>query len=340
MTHLGEGRVALETDAVHAMFRTHADEHDLPLHSDGTALQLELWGTWVTARPDGPRRTHLTLRAPDAGLLDVLREAVTGHMETLGTLPDWEGITVGAHPANMRLATVAAVTEVSPRFRRIRLTGDLARFAGEGLHLRLLLPPEGTDTAYDVPVQWPVLDDKGRTRWPEGAAALHRPVYTVRRIGAAGDWLDVDVYLHQGGRTTDWTARTTPGDRIGLMGPGGGGIPQEPHLGLWGDETALPAIARILECLPADTRGSACISVPAADLPDLAHPAGMRLTRVDSGAALLADLAASPLPEDGGFAWIGAEKSDVAHARAALAARGLPRTRSLAAAYWSRDAGM
>ena len=48
-----------------------------------------------------------------------------------------------------------------------------------------------------------------------------------------------------------------PGDRIGVVGPGGGGLVEAEWYLFAGDETALPAIGRMLEHLPATAKGTA-----------------------------------------------------------------------------------
>ena len=92
----------------------------------------------------------------------------------------------------------------------------------------------------------------GRTRWPEGADALHRPVYTV--AAQQDDWLDFDIFRHDGSPTCDWAEAARPGDTVGVIGPGGGWCPEAPRLWLFGDETALPAIARMLDLARGEVR--------------------------------------------------------------------------------------
>lgn len=223
-------------------------------------------------------RARLRLDAGSAAGLQNLRDTL-GHLleEAEGGLADrleWqaEGDLEGRLPHNFRIAEVLSVTRISPSFMRLRLVAeDLDYLARNGLHIRLLQPRDPS-----APV-WPRLNRNGRTVWP-GATDLHMPVYTIRAIDAAQGWLDVDVYLHGHGRTCAWVQSVKAGAVIGLTGPGGGWLPETEKLCLGGDETALPVIARILECAGPATRGHAILSVcdPAIITP-LAGPSGVQV---------------------------------------------------------------
>lgn len=237
---------------------------------------------------------------------------------------------------NLILAQVESLRQISPGFRRLRLySDDLARFGPDALHFRLLLPPRDR-----APV-WPCQGDDGRTLWPEGADALHRPVYTFRALDTGAGWADVDIFLHEGGRVTDWTAQARPGETVGLMGPAGRALGKPDWIALFGDETALPAIARHLAVLPRQTRGAAFILCDPADRQTLAHPPGMALHWLNRGAgdtlgAALSDLA---LPPGGDrLVWFAAEKTEADRARTLLhELRGLTRQETHVTAYWRRD---
>ncbi|CAH1650884.1 Fe(3+)-hydroxamate ABC transporter permease FhuB [Hyphomicrobiales bacterium] len=86
---------------------------------------------------------------------------------------------------------------------------------------------------------------------PLSLIGLARRVYTIRAIDHARKELAIDVVLHDDSVGSNWARNAEPGDRAGLLGPGGGDvIPADWYL-LCGDETALPAIARIAAELPA-----------------------------------------------------------------------------------------
>ncbi len=278
----------------------------------------------------------LTLRAESESRLYVLQQMVFFRLDQLGedVQVEWERVDAGATPPNFIHATVAQVTQISPNFRRVRVTSpDLARYASGGLHFRLALPPLGR-----API-WPRIGADGRTIWPEGEDMLHRPVYTARALDAAAGWLDFDVFLHEGGRTTEWTAAVAPGARIGLMGPTGREAPEAGWIALFGDETALPAVIRLLEALPATARGQAfLLTGDPADRQPVAAPAGVELNWLTRGQTpgLVEALGALEPPADDRFVWFAAEKAEAEAARRILReGRGFGRRETSVTAYWS-----
>ena len=112
--------------------------------------------------------------------------------------------------------------------------------------------------------------------WPQGGRRAERFTGTgiagVAWMGAAGDdqpelmvtaeaiaggvELEVelpDVVLHGRGAAASWAEGARPGDRAAISGPARGYTP-DPEAGAYilaGDETAIPAIAQLLEALPA-----------------------------------------------------------------------------------------
>jgi NADPH-dependent ferric siderophore reductase len=117
-----------------------------------------------------------------------------------------------------------------------------------------------------------------------------------------------------------------------------------------GDETALPAISRILAAAPASTRGTALLEVagPAEEQP-LTAPDGVVvrwLHRADTPpgeSTLLADAVAAIERPDGDdvFAWVAAESGAVRAIRADLRGRwGLGRAQHHAIGYWRRGRAM
>lgn len=87
--------------------------------------------------------------------------------------------------------------------------------------------------------------------------------YTIRRLRAERQEVDVDFVLHgETGPASRWATRAKPGDRVQISGPNrqardiGGGFEWKPpraprQVLLMADETALPALAGILEQLAA-----------------------------------------------------------------------------------------
>ena len=259
--------------------------------------------------------------AVDAAALQNIRDYllyILDHVAPgLAASGDWQGdVARNRVPPNFATATVRRVWRVAPRFLRVEL--DCAATTrldeGRGMHFSLLLPPAGR-----APV-WPRLDDNGRTVMPSGADLLHRAVYTFVDLDRAQGRFTFDVFEHEGGRTTAWAQAAQPGEVVGISGPGSGDFPPGQDLLIAGDETALPAIRRILQHSPADRRGRAIVEVGTAeDICDLPRPAGMDLTWLvrSRGQALWDVLASAPLPDaTGGHVWIAAEKDLVRRAKA------------------------
>lgn len=190
--------------------------------------------------------------------------------------------------------TVTAVARLSPSFTRIEFGGpELADFGTDGpfydQRIKFIFPPAGGvlprldigDSWYQA---WLALPDEER-----GAMRT----YSVRDL--VGDGMDtrliVDFVLHlvpgATGPASTWASTAAPGDRLLVIGPRRGapssGIEFRPgdadRLLLAGDETAVPAIGRILADLPADASGAAFLEVPtAADILPIDAPAGVEVT--------------------------------------------------------------
>lgn len=175
---------------------------------------------------------------------------------------DGDGQAIPSLP-NLRLLTVKRLAQVTPSMRRIVFHAEnLARFADdENYHLRLLLP--GLDGGELI---LPVLTADGTVFWgPEGERAIMRK-YTIRDVSPEKNEIVIDFVLHQdGGPGSRFAGKAKINDQIGAIGPGGGSGVKSKGYASWnlfaGDETALPAIARLIENLPAHANGRAFIEV-------------------------------------------------------------------------------
>jgi NADPH-dependent ferric siderophore reductase len=166
--------------------------------------------------------------------------------------------------------------------------------------------------------------------------------YTPRRHDAARRELTIEFDLHANGPAARWAAAARPGQRAAIGGPRGSFVvapDHDWHL-LVGDETALPAIARRLEELPARTRAIVVLHVAdPADRRPLPTAAQLDQHWVDSDAALLAAVRALALPPGEGYAWCAGEASVMAELRRLLVdEKGHDRRAIRAAAYWKRGA--
>ncbi len=252
----------------------------------------------------------------------------TGHGIDAGTVPYF------------REMTVVSATTLTPHMRRVTLKGDVDHFACGGLHVRLLMPPAGRAP------RWPRLSPEGRLIWPAGADAVVPRVYTVRRIDVARGTLDLDIVIHDGADTpgSTWALTVAPGAVVGLMGPGGGDVPPGRRLLLAGDETALPAIARILEALPGHAHATVLVEVAdAGEEQPLQSAAAFDVTWLHRGAARTLEAAvraqALPVDDPDGFVWIACEHTPARALRNWLRREvGFDRERQTVAAYWRRGA--
>lgn len=219
---------------------------------------------------------------------------------------------------------VRAVERISPSFVRVELGSPaLADFGVDGplydQRIKLVFP--GTEGFEGVRAarEQAAVDDGWMAQWyarPEEERGYMR-TYTVREVLGEGEntRLVVDFVLHTDGAHGpggDWAESARVGDRVVTLAPRRGfpfgGIEFAPgeasSLLLVGDETALPAIARILEDLPGDARGAAFVEVPVAeDEQQLRRPAGVTLTWVArEGRARGVDLSAAVLDHLGAHA--------------------------------------
>ncbi|TNJ47482.1 siderophore-interacting protein [Phaeobacter sp. B1627] len=321
-----------------------AKEHDLPLITNtDQEIQIETaYGNYSFVRQGAD--SSVLVGSTRADWLYVLKESLSDTIAHLS--PDtaskilWSdaGDSAGCLPPNFQFITVQDVSQLPGGFLRVVCQAeDLAHFTTDAIHFRLALP--APDLAYP---EWPYQSETGATVWPKGAASLHRPVYTVRDLNAESGRLVFDIFEHDGGRATEWARSVTPGSRVGLTGPGGGGIPQTESITIYSDETGFPAVARILAALPPTARGRAVLEHTCPDsksypLPDHAgievihHPA-------DSGQ----DLGDVAIAEMAAFAdhmiWFASEKSATQKLRAQIKACGINSKDHYIAAYWTRPA--
>lgn len=248
--------------------------------------------------------------------------------------------------AKLRRLTVQRVQRIASNMVRLSLAGEeLAGFTSHGFddHVKIFVP-----AAAGVPLVLPVLGADGPS-YPEGAAKPAMRDYTPRRYDAEAGVLDVDFVIHEAGPATAWAAQAKPGDVIGVGGPRGSMvIPTQFdwHL-LVGDDTAIPAIGRRLEELPAATRALAIVEVDGKhDRQSFDSAAEIQVIWVhrdgaEAGAAerLLEALRSATFPQGDYFAWAAAEATVAKAIRNHLVdERGANRQWVKAAGYWRRGA--
>ncbi|MFE7593724.1 siderophore-interacting protein [Kitasatospora sp. NPDC057512] len=248
----------------------------------------------------------------------------------------------------LRVARTAGLT---PHLVRVTLTGEsLTGFVNGGLdqRIKLLLPLPGQSE----PLIPPGDGDFGWYQsWRETDPRV-RPVlrtYTVRGRRFDPDEIDIDIAVHGDlGPGSRWAATAAPGDRVVVCGPAveqAGGVefrlPADPGwVLLAGDESALPAIAAILEELPAHlpVRVFAEVDGPAEEAYLPARRAGVEtvwLHRRSGAPGLTGAVRAADLPDGRPYAWIAGEAASVRELRRHLVGeRGMDRRAVCFMGYW------
>ncbi|MBO9548776.1 siderophore-interacting protein [Pseudomonas sp.] len=237
------------------------------------------------------------------------------------------------HEIRQRRLQVLRVTELTPRMRRITLGGaELQGFTSLGSddHIKLLF----AETAE----QQQAIDARNLGR--DGGARPTMREYTPRRIDLVANELDIDFVLHGDGPASTWAAQAAPGQTLDIAGPRASMVVPDifdSYL-LVGDETAIPAIGRRLEELPAGRRVLTVIQIEDEQerqpLPSAAQVEVIWVKRDEDLLALLKDLA---LPEGKLYSWVALEKSLTRLTKALLLEKGVAEDALKAAAYWRAD---
>jgi NADPH-dependent ferric siderophore reductase len=219
------------------------------------------------------------------------------------------------HDLKLREVTVARINRVSPGFASITFQGEaLADF---------------TSLSFDDHVKFMFNDANGEQV---------RRDYTPRRVDRDAREIDIEFALHGHGGAAEWARNATIGQSAIIGGPRGSMIlplAMDWHL-LIGDDSALPAVTRRLEELPAGARVVAVLLVDTADRRTFTTRAGARIHWVDSDDALLQVLKDLPLQPGAGLAWGGGEAALMARVRQVLVETGMPRQAAKVSAYWKR----
>jgi NADPH-dependent ferric siderophore reductase len=223
------------------------------------------------------------------------------------------------HELKLRDLQVAAIDAISPGFLAISFRGDaLADFTSLGFDDHVKIMFDGADGA--------------------NGEQLRRD-YTPRRFSREARELVIEFALHGDGAASDWARCAKVGDRLLIGGPRGSMI-LPLALGwhvLVGDATALPAISRRLEELPAGSRAFVFVLADEADRRAFGGAAQAEVHWAGSNEELLAALDGLTLPApDTGFAWGGGEASLMARVRQVLIDKGEPKQHMRVSAYWKQ----
>lgn len=262
-------------------------------------------------------------------------------------------------------ARVARTEALSPTFLRVVLTGEGFEHVGDTCldqRAKIVLP-----LADDGFAHFPD-DENWYPAWRQLPDARRNPfrTVTVRRVRPDAREVDVDIALHGDlGPLSRWASGCRPGDPCLFVGPDARS-PEAARVGLeWrpgharrvlvaGDETAVPAIASILEKAPDDLVGDAWLEVPTDDdrlelvapagvtlhwLPRAGRPHGDLLVEALTGSAaraedsedVLWDVADAPGER---YAWIAGEAGAVRTLRRHLVASGWDKVDVSFMGYW------
>jgi NADPH-dependent ferric siderophore reductase len=222
------------------------------------------------------------------------------------------------HEPRRRELDVAAVDRLSPGFLGITFTGEsLADFVSDSFddHVKFLVPDAGGTLV-------------GRD-------------YTPRRFSRADRTLRIEFAMHGDGHVDRWARQAAVGQRVTVGGPRGSMIiPTDYawHL-LAGDSSALPAICRRLEDLPADAHAIVVVHAAEEDRRELSSAARLEIRWVSTAEALVTAIRELPLAAGEGFAWAAGEAAVMARLRQVLLQdRHHPREAMRVASYWKRGA--
>lgn len=258
-------------------------------------------------------------------------------------------------PITTRHLEVLRVADVTPGMRRVTLGGaqlrahvaangyPVADFRSDGFddELKLLLRhPDLTEAL------GPTQND-GILNWPQRSPHLVMRTYTVRRWDPVAGELDLDFVVHGVGAATTWARRVAPGESVQIAGPKmSAGLPVGADWFLVaGDETALPAIGRLLESWPPGLRGQVLIEISDdAHRQELPTPDGVTVAWLSREGAepgtttVLSDaLRGLDWPDGRVFAWVAGESLTLAPIRRWLRDdRGLGRDQMDVTGYWRR----
>nr|WP_315259535.1 siderophore-interacting protein [uncultured Duganella sp.] len=218
------------------------------------------------------------------------------------------------HELKLRELQVSKVDRLTPNY--ISVT-----FKGETLH-------DFVSASYDDHVKFFVSEEARRD-------------FTPRSYDNVAGELTIEFALHDTGAASDWARQAAPGQIANIGGPRGSMIiPMDYawHV-LAGDVTALPAIRRRLEELPADARVQVLVCGEEAAALPFRSEAQVALQHYAGSGELLAAIRALQLPAGEGFFWFAGEAAVAAQVRdAVFTDKGHPRDASRISAYWKQGA--
>jgi NADPH-dependent ferric siderophore reductase len=197
-----------------------------------------------------------------------------------------------------RNVVVHSATQITPRLRRIVATGELEDWdpAEPGAHFKVFVPQPGA-----------------------GEPAMR--TYTVRDFKPGA--LTIDFALHGDGPATSWAQAAETGAEFQISGMARSGFAPDPASEWFvflADHAALPAVAAILESLPAGLETLVIVELhdpqDALQLESEAELEIRWLTEAGApGEQLIAAARELTLPDGGGEVWVGCEAGQMRQVR-------------------------
>ncbi|WP_159948882.1 DUF2218 domain-containing protein [Rhizobium sp. 18065] len=341
--------IAVPVNAQHMLDEVfeHFDEHaDVRREDTAVFLSTEIGIAEIRIVDD---KLAIELSCPSHQALQIARGVIAEHLFMFaGDDPfelGWSDAVATTVPPTLREIAIVRAETVTPHMRRLTVTcDDVTSYLEGGLHVRLLMPPKNRK-----PV-WPSIGTDGRLCWPKGEDELGVRIYTIRAIDVPRKELLIDFVQHQVDGMAmpgaDFARDAKPGDIAALMGPGGSSVPKAADILLLGDETALPAIARIAAEVPVETRLRAFIEVEdEREEQALLSSASLELHWLhrkgsQTGASGLLVEAMRNIADALGtdtYVWAGCERLEAQQIRDMLKARGHNRHLMSVSAYWIRE---
>ena len=223
------------------------------------------------------------------------------------------------HELRIREVQVSRVERLGPNFVSVTFSGPaLADFRSDSFddHVKFILPGTG-----EAPV---------------------RRDYTPRRFDTQQQTLTLEFALHGQGAASDWARQAAVGQLVTIGGPRGSMIvplDYDWHL-LVGDDSALPAIHRRLEELPAGVSARVLVLLgDEGDRRELKSRATLDVQWFGTPQTLTAAVQSLALPSGEGFVWCAGEAALMAGLRTLLLdGKGHPKEAMKVAAYWKPGA--
>jgi NADPH-dependent ferric siderophore reductase len=248
---------------------------------------------------------------------------------------------VRREPPRFRRVEVRRLEAVTPRLTRVTFGGDeLEGMAVDepAASVRLLVPAPGEELTLPV---W----NGNEFLNADGSRPIIR-TFTPRRFDAERLELDLEIVVHERGAASDWARGATPGSPAAISGTGRGYAvdPAVRSYLLAGDETAMPAIAQLLESFDPGVSVDVIVEIAEPDarlrFPDHPRCAVEWVVREGGpGDALVEAVAGAALGEETRV-WAAGEATAVQRIRRHLfEERGLSRRHATVRGYWKHGRG-